>query len=98
MINNFRVCCFMGLHVMYSEFLLQPVVATVLVSLYICDMQVTFVGEGAMDHGEPRRVFFFRLFGNGASQAYFRGASEKCRFFDNNVVAVTKCKNKILCI
>ena len=50
-------------------------------------MQVTFVGEGAVDHGGPRREFF-RLFANEASRAYFRGASEKCRFFDNNVVAV----------
>jgi hypothetical protein len=50
-------------------------------------MQVTFVGEGAVDHGGPKREFF-RLFAKEASQTYFKGASEKCRFFVNNVTAV----------
>ena len=30
----------------------------------------------------------FFISANEASRAYFRGASEKCRFFENNVVAV----------
>ena len=54
--------------------------------LHVC-MQVTFVGEGAVDHGGPKREFF-RLFAKEASQTYFKGSSEKCRFFVNNVTAV----------
>ena len=48
---------------------------------------MTFVGEGAVDHGGPKREFF-RLFAKEASQTYLKGANENCRFFDNNVTAV----------
>ena len=46
--------------------------------------QVNFVGEGAIDHGGPKREFFRQL----ASEIYFKGATDTCRFFDNNMMAV----------
>ena len=49
-------------------------------------MQVTFVGEGAIDHGGPRREFF-RLLAKEASEHYFHGAPG-CKFFTNNVIAL----------
>ena len=50
------------------------------------NVQVRFVGEGAVDQGGPRREFF-RLFASGSKQYFFHG-SETRRFFDNNVSAV----------
>ena len=47
-------------------------------------LQVTFVGEFAIDHGGPRREFF-RLFGLQCSETYFRG---KRKYFDVNAAAV----------
>ena len=49
-------------------------------------MQVRFVGEGAVDHGGPRREFF-RLFASGSKICFFHG-SETRKFFINNVSAV----------
>lgn len=52
---------------------------------------MNFVGEGAIDHGGPKREFF-RLFARLASETYFRGATDTCRFFDNNMMAVQVLK------
>lgn len=45
-----------------------------------------FTGEGAVDHGGPRREFF-RLLGCGACDLYFHGLPE-CKFFLANVSAI----------
>ena len=44
------------------------------------------MGEGAIDHGGPRREFF-RLLAKEASEHYFQGAPG-CKFFTNNVIAL----------
>lgn len=49
-------------------------------------MQVSFVGEFAIDHGGPLREFF-RLFSLGCSEIYLKG-STKGRYFAGNAVAV----------
>ena len=48
--------------------------------------QVNFVGEGAIDHGGPRREFF-RLLALKSSEEFFQGRAG-CKFFVNNVVAL----------
>ena len=45
--------------------------------------KVTFVGEGAIDSGGPRREFF-SLF----AQQMFLVGSPACKFFDSNVSAI----------
>ena len=50
-------------------------------------LQVTFIGEGALDHGGPKREFF-RLFAQGVSERYFQGVGGRLRFFVNDIVAV----------
>ena len=50
-------------------------------------LQVTFIGEGALDHGGPKREFF-RLFAQGVSERYFQGVSSGIRFFVNDIMAV----------
>lgn len=50
-------------------------------------LKVTFVGEGAIDSGGPRREFFRLLGIMCADSAYFHGL-ENCKFFASNVPAV----------
>ena len=47
---------------------------------------MTFVGEGAVDQGGPKREFF-RLLAKEASETYFKG-NKRARFFANNTIAV----------
>ena len=47
---------------------------------------MTFVGEGAIDHGGPRRELF-RLFALKASDQYFIG-NDGNKFFCNDVIAL----------
>ena len=49
-------------------------------------VQVRFVGEGAVDHGGPRREFF-RLLAIEAQENLLRGPPT-AKFFDTNVSAV----------
>ena len=49
-------------------------------------LQVTFVGEGAIDQGGPKREFF-RLFAEQAC-TYFRGDDKQPKFLRNNIQAV----------
>ena len=46
---------------------------------------MTFVGEGAIDHGGPRREFF-RLLSLNVSEQYFQGEPGK-KYFASNVTA-----------
>ena len=87
MINNFRVCialwaCIMSciVNCYYNQLWQQYQYHKFAMcrSLLLVKVLWIMVGLGGS---------FFRLFANEASRAYFRGASEKCRFFDNNVVA-----------
>ena len=48
-------------------------------------VQVTFVGEGAIDQGGPKREFF-RILAEQASLLYFRG--DDVKFMRNNMLAV----------
>lgn len=53
--------------------------------LTVLDMlQVSFVGEPAIDHGGPRREFF-HLFSSQCSETFFRGTA---KYFDVNAAAV----------
>ena len=49
--------------------------------------QVTFVGEGAIDHGGPTREFF-RIFAEQACSIYFRGEEGQPKFFRNDILGV----------
>ena len=49
-------------------------------------LQVTFVGEGAIDQGGPKREFF-RLFAEQAC-TYFRGDDKRPKFLRNDILAV----------
>ena len=49
-------------------------------------LQVTFVGEGAIDQGGPKREFF-RLFAEQAC-TYFRGDNKQPKFLRNDILAV----------
>ena len=53
-------------------------------------LQVTFVGEPAIDHGGPRREFF-DLFSLQCCETFFRGTA---KYFDVNAAAV-QVKTKI---
>ena len=48
---------------------------------------MTFVGEGAVDHGGPKREFF-RLFAEQVSTNYFRGDDGQPKFIRNDTLAV----------
>lgn len=50
-------------------------------------MQISFVGEGAVDQGGPKREFF-RLLAQAASKTFFKGSNSKTKFLDNNITAV----------
>ena len=52
--------------------------------------QVTFVGEGAIDYGGPRREFF-RLLAAKASKSMFIG-SDDMMFFSMDTAALQVCK------
>lgn len=45
-------------------------------------MQISFVGEGAVDQGGPKREFF-RLLAQAASKTFFKGSNSKTKFLDN---------------
>ena len=49
--------------------------------------QITFVGEGAVDYGGPKREFF-RLFAQEVSKNYLIGQSGKPKFFRGDILAV----------
>ena len=49
--------------------------------------QITFVGEGAVDYGGPKREFF-RLFAQEAGKNYFIGQSSQPKFFRGDILAV----------
>ena len=49
--------------------------------------QITFVGEGDVDNGGPKREFF-RLFAQVADKIYFIGQSGQPKFFRGDILAV----------
>ena len=53
--------------------------------------QVTFVGEGAIDYGGPRREVFFRVLAAKASISMFIG-SDNMKFFSMDTAALQVCK------
>lgn len=56
--------------------------------------QINFVGEGAIDHGGPRREFF-RLFAQKVEEDFFQG-SDGNKYFVQNIAAV-HCSVHVKC-
>ena len=49
--------------------------------------QITFIGEGAIDYGGPKREFF-RIFSQEVGENYFKGQRGQPKFFRGDMLAV----------